>query len=74
MSYSPAEYLLQDANEDHAELERRLSTIITAWEFDPALQVKLRQQHPALADAIDMICVLNSLDQANDETTKPENP
>ena len=64
---------------DNAELRRRLTTIITAFEkpgphpeYHYWVKEEMIRRWPALTDAIRHAAVLDSLDEANGETTIPK--
>jgi hypothetical protein len=72
----PSEELVEELDADKAELQRRITAIITAWEdagpvpaHHERIKTYVRGVWPTLADAIDMLCVLDSLDQANNTIT-----
>ena len=78
-SLSPEGEALEETDKEVEELRRRIDTIITAWENEgpvpehhQRMQQFLRANWPTLALAIEKLCVLDSLDEANNETTIPK--
>ena len=76
---SPAEEALEEADREIEELRRRLNAIITAFEkpgphpeYHYWVKEEMIRRWPALTDAIRHAAVLDSLDEANGETTIPK--